>query len=336
MKDWRIQAARAKQILFQNLALLLTELRNQRDHLGRSAQHSFHTQGEFTIDVPPGPITLQAVAGVEYEPSSSKVTIEAGRTAELVLRLKRIASPAQQGWWSGSTHVHMNYGGNLHNTPRNLMDMARAEGLNVVMNLIANKDNRILDYDQFQPGGAEHPASRGNPRIKLHFAEEYRPPFYGHLSFIGLKDHLISPFFTGYEGTAVDSLYPSNTDMLRKARAQGAVTAYVHAFYGDGDPVDGDMSLARAFPVDAALGLVDCLEWSGSSRSELRVWHHALNNDLRIAPVGGEDSITSLHRTKLIGSVRTYAYAGPQLRIEAWIEALRKGNTFFTTGPLLV
>jgi len=87
--------------------------------------------------------------------------------------------------------------------------------------------------------------------------------------------------------------------------------------------------------VDAALGLVDCVEWSGSSRSELAVWHHALNNDIRVAPVGGEDSITSLHRTKLIGSVRTYAYSGPQLRIEEWIEALRKGNTFFTTGPLL-
>jgi len=49
--------------------------------------------------------------------------------------------------------------------------------------------------------------------------------------------------------------------------------------------------------VDAALGLVDCLEWSGSSRSELAVWHHALNNDLKVAPVGGEDSISSLHRT---------------------------------------
>jgi hypothetical protein len=56
---------------------------------------------------------------------------------------------------------------------------------------------------------------------------------------------------------------------------------------------------------------------------------------LKVAPVGGEDSITSLHHTKLIGSVRTYAHAGPQLRVEPWIEALRKGNTFFTTGPLL-
>jgi len=229
----------------------------------------------------------------------------------------------------------MNYGGNLHNTPQNLLDMAHAEGLSLVMDLVANKDNRILDHDYFVPGGGEHPASVRDLRTKLHFAEEYRPPFYGHMFFIGLKDHLISPFTTGYEGTAIESLYPSNTDMLRKARAEGAVTAYVHAYYGDADPLDTNLGIARAFPVDAALGLVDCLEWSGSSRSELAVWHHALNNDLKVAPVGGEDSITSLHHTKLIGSVRTYAYAGPQLRVEPWIEALRKGNTFFTTGPLL-
>jgi len=35
------------------------------------------------------------------------------------------------GWYSGDDHTHMNYGGNLHNTPENMMLMARAEDLNV-------------------------------------------------------------------------------------------------------------------------------------------------------------------------------------------------------------
>jgi TolB protein len=303
--------------------------------IGRSAEHSFHTQGEYTLDVPPGKMTIEAVSGFEYQPASVNVEVKPGQTTEVTMKLTRSAEISQPGWWSGSTHVHMNYGGNLHNTPRNLLAMAHAEGLSVVIDLVANKDNRILDHDYFLPGGGEHPESLGDSKAKLHFAEEYRPPFYGHMFFIGLKDHLISPFTTGYEGTAIESLYPSNTDMLRKAREQGAVTAYVHAYYGDADPLAAKLGIARAFPVDAALGLVDCLEWSGSSRSQLAVWHHALNNDLRVAPVGGEDSITSLHRTKLIGSVRTYAYTGAQLGIESWIAALRKGNTFFTTGPLL-
>src|SRR5262249_20432954 len=144
--------------------------------------------------------------------------------------------------------------------------------------------------------------------------EEYRPPFYGHVSFIGLREHLISPFTTGYEGTAIESLYPSNTDMFRKARAQGSVVGYVHAFSGEEDPLNANLVVAKGFPVDAALGRIDTMEWAKPSRAALRVWHHALNNDLPIGVVGGEDSISNMHRANLVGSLRTYAYVGkPQV-----------------------
>ncbi|MBI3682138.1 MAG: CehA/McbA family metallohydrolase [Acidobacteria bacterium] len=302
--------------------------------LGRASEHTFHTSGEYAVEAPPGRMRIEAVKGFQYWPASADAGIQTGKTTPITLRLKRMTDLARQGWYSGSTHVHMNYGGNLRNTPENLAFMARAEDLDVIMNLVANKDNRILDHQYFVPGGGEHPATRAMKDVKLHIGEEYRPPFYGHVFFLGLRDHLISPFTTGYEGTGIESLYPSNTDMFRKARAQGAVNGYVHAFYGDADPLDRDLGIARAFPVDAALGTIECLEWSGSSRSELHVWHHALNNDLRITPTGGEDSITNLHRTKLIGSVRTYAHSGT-FSIEAWLKALREGRTFMTTGPLV-
>jgi hypothetical protein len=241
----------------------------------------------------------------------------------------------------------MNYGGNLRNTLQNLMFMSRAEDQEVVNELIANKDNRILDWQHFVPGGGEHPVSKGNPETLVIVGEEYRPPFYGHVSFIGLLDHLISPFTTGYEGTGIESLYPSNTDMFRRARAQGAVVGYVHAFSGEADPLNSTLGVGRSFPVDAALGTIDTMEWSTPSRAALNVWHHALNNDLPIAVVGGEDSISSLHRTKLLGSLRTYAYVGKpdpvttkdrrnsKLTADNWIKALKQGRTFFTSGPLL-
>ncbi|MFN0168313.1 MAG: CehA/McbA family metallohydrolase, partial [Bryobacteraceae bacterium] len=292
--------------------------------LGRSAMHLFHTSGQFTLEVPPGPMTLTAVHGFEYEPASAGITVAAGATQQVKLRMKRGANWAARGWRTGSTHVHMNYAGNLHNTPANLEFMASAEGLDYVMNLVANKDNRILDHQFF-----------GKDTARVHFAEEYRPPLYGHVFMIGLKDHLINPFTTGYEGTAIDSVYPSNTDMLRKARAQGAYTGYVHAFYGDADPLDTGLGIGKAFPVDVAFGLIDALEWSGASRSSLHVWHQALNNDFKVAPVGGEDSISNLHRIKLIGSVRTFAYTGAATGMRAWMEAMRQGLTFFSTGPMI-
>lgn len=292
--------------------------------LGNHSLHLVHTGGLYAADVPPGKMTVEAVHGFDYQPGSATVTLSAGRTTQAEIRLRRIANPAASGWYSASTHVHMNYGGNLRNTPANLRFMADAEGLDAVMDLAANKDNRILDHQYF-----------GQDTDTIHFGEEYRPPFYGHVFFLGLREHLISPFTTGYEGTAIESLYPSNTDMFRKARAQGAINGYVHAFAGDADPLAGALGVGKGFPVDVALGTVDCLEWSGASRASLAVWHRALNSGFRVTPVGGEDSITNLHRTKLMGGVRTYVHTGGRFSLAAWLDGLRKGHTYFSSGPLL-
>ena len=171
--------------------------------------------------------------------------------------------------------------------------------------------------------------------MALVVGEEYRPPFYGHVFYLGLKENLISPFTTGYEGTGIESLYPSNTDMFRKAKAQGALTGYVHPWSGDGDPLESGLGGGKGFPVDVALGTTDAYEWSSASRGQLRVWHHALNNGFRVAPVGGEDSISNLHFTKTVASLRTYAYLDGKFGANAWLDAVRDGRTFFTGGPLL-
>jgi hypothetical protein len=321
--------------------------RNSYSRIGELGEHLFHTEGHSRLEVPPGRMTLEAVKGFEYWPVVQFVEVKPGETTEVVLALKAMTDFQSKGWISGSTHVHMNYGGNLPNTLQNLIMMSKAEDQDVVNELVANKDNRILDWQYFVPGGGEHPISKKDPNTLLIVGEEYRPPFYGHVFFIGLRDHLISPFTTGYEGTAVESLYPSNTDVFRKARAQGAAVGYVHAFRGETDPLETDLGGAKGFPVDAALGTIHAMEWSAASRSALKVWHHALNNDLPIAPVGGEDSITNLHRTKLVGTVRTYAYVGKpagtttqagrsnNFTAEGWIQALKQGRTFFSSGPLL-
>jgi Tol biopolymer transport system component len=303
--------------------------------IGRYGQHVFHATGEFTLTVPAGKMIIEATKGFEYLPAGLDVEIRPDQTAEGTVRLRRMADLAARGWRSGSTHVHMNYGGNLRNTLENLMMMARGEGMDYVDELIANKDNRIMDWQYFEPGGGEHSVSRGDPTVKVIVGEEYRPPFWGHVAYIGLRDHLISPFTTGYEGTGIESLYPSNTDMFRKARAQGAFTTYVHAVGGSVDPVKASLDVAKGFPVDAALGTVDGYEWSQSSQTQLAVWHHALNNDLAIVPVGGEDSISNLHLSKLVGSMRTYAMVGRDFTVDAWLAGLKKGNVFYTSGPLL-
>ncbi|MBM3773560.1 MAG: hypothetical protein FJW37_00165 [Acidobacteria bacterium] len=300
-----------------------------------TGRHTFHTPGAFTLELPPGKTRIEAVKGFEFTPAAAETEVAPGKTARVTLTLSRLVNMSTRGWRSGSTHVHMNYGGNLRNTLENLQMVSRAEDQNVLNVLIANKDNRILDWQYFAPGGGAHPVTAKDPGLQVIVGEEYRPPFYGHTFFIGLKERLISPFTTGYEGTGIESLYPSNTDMFRKARAQGALVGYVHAFGSEADPLEGSLGGAKGFPVDLALGVIDGLEWSQPSRAQLRVWHHAWNNDLPVAPVGGEDSITNLHRGKLTGSCRTYGWTGETFTAESWMESVRKGRVFFSTGPLV-
>jgi len=228
--------------------------------IGRAGDDAFHTNGRFEVELPAGPVELVAVKGFERWPDSTTVEVEAGGRTEVALSLEPLADMAAEGWFSGSTHVHMNYAGNLHNTPRNLLFMSAAEDQDVVNELVANKDNRILDHHYFVPGGGPHPSSTAERPLVV--GEEYRPPFYGHVFMIGLRDHLISPFVTGYEGTGIESLFPTHPDMLRLAKEQGAFTGYVHPFSGSGDPLERGLGGAKGFLMDVPLAATDALEWS--------------------------------------------------------------------------
>jgi hypothetical protein len=294
----------------------------------------FHSTGEFRVELPVGKVRLTAVKGFEVVPQEAEFTIAPDEVTTAQVTLKRMTDMSAKGWHGGSTHVHMNYGGNLHNTLENLMMMSAAEDQDIVLEQIANKDNRILDHQFFVPGGGPHPLSRKD--MVLVVGQEYRPPFWGHVFMFGMREHLISPFTTGYEGTAIESLYPSNTDMFRKARAQGAYVGYVHAYAGERDPLEAELGGGKGAIVDAALGTTDAIEWSAAGRSGFFPLYALWNNGLKVTAVGGEDSISNLHMSKLVGSQRTYVFTGDRgLDMHAWLAGMRAGHAFVTNGPLV-
>ena len=300
--------------------------------VSRAGDRIFHHPGAFTVQLPVGPAEFTVVRGFEAAPTTVEVEIAAGDTTALEVVLQEVSDVSDDGWFSGSTHVHMNYAGNLRNTLPNLMMMSAAEDQDVVNEQVANKDNRVLDHQYWVPGGGPHPLSE--PDRVLVVGQEYRPPFYGHVFMFGHRDHLISPYATGYEGTAIESLYPSNTDMLRKAKAQGATTGYVHSFF-NGDPLEGNLGGAKGFVVDAVLAAADALEWS-TPQDGWPPLYAVWSNDIRVAVVGGEDSISSLHATPLVGSMRTYVRTPDGLlSMEGWFRGLREGRAYVSSGPLL-
>ena len=300
--------------------------------VARAGERIFHHPGRFTVELPAGEAEMTIVRGFETTPVTHTAVVQPGETTTMTVTLEEISDLSDDGWFSGSTHVHMNYAGNLRNSLSNLMMMSAAEDQDVVAEQVANKDNRILDHQFWLPGGGPHPLS--TPDRLLVVGQEYRPPFYGHVFMFGHREHLISPYAMGYEGTAIESLYPSNTDMMLKAKAQGATTAYVHSFY-NGDPLEGNLGGAKGFIVDAALAAADAVEWSTPQDGwppVYAVW----SNDIRATVVGGEDSISSLHATPLLGSMRTYVRTPDgTLTMDGWFQGLREGRSFVSSGPLI-
>ncbi len=298
----------------------------------RLGEHYFHSRGTFDLELPAGPVELEAHRGFEYYPVAKQIDLTADEEKTITFTLRRMHDSSSDGWYGGDNHVHMNYAGNLHNSPANLVAMADAEGVALVNALVANKYTRTIDHQYFT--GKPHEASTED--TILVFNEEYRPPFYGHVSLLGLKDHLIVPFAAGLNGTAIESLYPSNTDVLQLAAQQDALGGYVHPFRGPADPILDGLGGAKAFPIDLALGTLGFHELtSQASWGAYKVWHHALSAGFRVPIVGGEDAITDLHRMYVLGQLRTYADLAGELSWENWLNAIRRGSTVVSNGPLL-
>jgi hypothetical protein len=112
--------------------------------------------------------------GLGRAPVPQTAWIRPGAVTTVTLELPRIANLKAQGWFSGSNHVYMYFGGNLHNTPENLIFIASAEENDVIGEKVANKDNRIFDHQYF----TGRPDKRSTAEHLLFFDEEYRLAFY--------------------------------------------------------------------------------------------------------------------------------------------------------------
>ncbi|MDT8319045.1 MAG: CehA/McbA family metallohydrolase [Xanthomonadales bacterium] len=306
--------------------------------------HYFHVQGEpVRLALPPGEAGITVWRGLEYAVSRSRITVPAGKSMNHEVRLEPLDLPADFArWQSGDAHAHMNYAGTYRNTPNHLVQQAAAEDLDVVFNLIVNKEQRIPDVSHFSPD--PDPASR--PDVLLMHSQEYHTSFWGHLGLLNLQSHLLIPDYSAYANTGAASVYPDNATIARLAHEQSALVGYVHPYDAAPDPAAAT-PLSHALPLDVALGLVDYIEVVGFSnhRETASVWHRLLNCGFRPVAAAGTDAMANYASLRgPVGLTRVYVDMGggydaseqaPQARLDAWVEGLRAGRTMATNGPLL-
>jgi len=312
-----------------------------------------HVDGACTATVADS-ARLRVVRGIEYEAAEHTVDVPPDGAARVEVRLRRWSHMAADGWRSGDVHAHLHYGGEMAMTLEDAALAQRAEDLHLLQLMVANCNDggRLVDEDVF----SADPHAAGAADHLLVGAEEYRNALYGHLCLSGI-DALVEPAFTGVPLSAHPHDFPTNAEIAGRARAAGGAVSYAHPVLDPGLELDRVFSVARnveakALPVDAALGridAVDLLSYPGQTLDVVALWYRLLNCGLRIAATAGSDAFMNMNTAGELlafdvngdafssppGGVRAFARTDGAFTPGAWRDAVLRGETFVTSGPMI-
>ncbi len=301
-----------------------------------SEVHYFHCASRCQIALPAGKTRIHVQNGFRRTPVTLERELPVGDAPP------NINPPARQRpargdfgkFLSADLHVHMNYGGHYRSTPETLLAQQDAEDLDVVYNLLVNKEERIPDIEYFRPGGSADPAS--GKRLLFH-AQEFHTSFWGHMGLLNLEDHFLLPDYAAYKHTALASPWPNNGAISDLARAQGALVGYVHIADFPIDPPK-EKVLSYELPATVAHGKVDYLEVMGFSDHHITagIWYRLLNLGYRLPAGAGTDAMANYASLRgPIGLVRVFLDTNGERTPKALLDALKSGRTFVSNGPLL-
>lgn len=297
--------------------------------------HYQHIDGSFEIEVPAGPLSIDAMRGFEYVPAVESVEIPADGTAEITLTLQRLGDREplyESGWYSSDMHVHDLHEGRFGLTQEMFFRQLEADDVRVANALIHMDGTKLMGrWDDLT--GEPYRLSDDN-RI-LYYTQEFRGS-YGHVALLGLQ-RFIMPLIGGARGTpyAPDVLKLEHIDA---AYEQGGIAGFVHPYNG---PVGTPREAAGAdIPVHVALGRGDFFDVISTASREMEstsMYYRLLNCGFRIAASGGTDNFSDVWFDPSGGAARTYVHVdgAPPLTFGAWLDGVRAERTFATSGPLL-
>ncbi|RWI99874.1 MAG: hypothetical protein EOR23_32475 [Mesorhizobium sp.] len=286
---------------------------------------STYISGQATIDLPPGEVYLEITKGFEIKPVRKTFTINRD-TEQITVEIEKALHWREQGWITADTHVHFL-------SPATAMLEGAAEGVNVI-NLLASQWGELMtnvgDFDGHTTFGTK--AAGGTGEFLVRVGTENRQHVLGHISLLGYSGNMILPLCSGGpdESALGDSVDVLLTEWAEQCRKQGGLVVLPHF---------PDPRLENAATI--VLGKADAVEmtsfkdlYSGINAYSLSDWYRYLNNGYLIPAVAGTDKMSAEFA---VGAMRTYAKISEHeaFSYEAWLNAVRSGHTFVTTGPLI-
>jgi TolB protein len=211
-----------------------------------------------------------------------------------------------------------------------ILDM-QGEALDLATPQLANLHTRFIDLEWWNWRRSQLPM--------IVFAQEVRSHFLGHVGVVG-ADSLFYPWYSGPGYPVYDDIDLPNSAVLQFARKHGGINSYVHPV-STKDPFPANAApngLPLELVPDAVLGDVDTLEvtclWSDELGTS-EAWYRLLNLGIPIAPSAGSDTMHNFYRTMAIGATRIYAKPDGAMNLPNYLEAVRRGRSFVTNGPLI-
>src|SRR5262249_45201290 len=113
-----------------------------------------------------------------------------------------------------------------------------------------------------------------------------------------------------------------------EANRQGAIYGYAH----QGIRFGARIGLAMDVP-DKLLTFLEVFSSPGNAEG-YDMWYEILNLGYRMTPISGTD-LCRYNNGKVAGWERFYTRVEGPLTYESWMEGIRRGRTFTTSGPLL-
>jgi len=293
-------------------------------------RHYFHTWGEDEVELPAGRARVEALRGFEYRPTSTDVDVPAGGTTAITLHLDRAVDAPARGWYSGDTHLHDLHQGRYGLTHETFFLQILAEDIRLAFPLIHMDGTRLMGRWE-DLTGRPHPLSTRD-HILLN-SQEFRGGL-GHVSMLGVREFIL-PFTAGAASTAF-AQQSMDLEYIDRARAQGGIAGFVHPYLRL--PDEPRSAASTLIAVNMALGRGDFYDVAALWSDELGsadFYYRLLNAGFRIPATGGTDNFSDVWRDPPAGSGRTYVQVDGPLSAQSWMDGIRAGRTFATTGPLL-
>lgn len=280
----------------------------------------FYTPGEFTVQVPAGPVRVEVWKGFEYRPKTLSTRVAAGATRSVQLTLKRTLSMDEEGYFSGDPHIHLKRETDADD--KLILDLIEAEDIRYATILCYNRDTAAYtgkmdkqESPQLRGLGLGSVRVRGDYQIIS--GQEYRSTHYGHLNLF-LRPSMV------LAGKSVDpNTWPVFGVVGQETRDSGGYAFHAHGGYAQ--------EIYADFAQGATNG-VELLQFGIYRGIGLEAWYRMLNVGYRFPAVGACD----YPACRKLGDCRTYVYSQTRLTFPDWFRGAAEGRSFVTTGPMLL